>query len=356
MVGTRPDVRGGITTVVRGYREGGLFERFPIGYVSTHRDGGAAAKAWQALRGYGAFAWGLLRSDAPLVHIHLASRASFWRKSVICALAMLFRRPYLLHVHGGQFCKFYDEECGPFAKSAVRAAFTNAVYVLGLSHDWCTQLARIAPRARVRRLHNAVRLPDAAVSPQAYAPRILCAGYITPRKGTFDLLHAFARIAKRNPEARLICPGDGDAPGLIARAKELGVADRVSCPGWLSAAEMTQEMQRATVFALPSHAEGVPMALLEAMSWGLPVVTTPVGGIPEVVEDQRNGVLVTPGDLDALEHALQELLDSPDERARLGNAARNTVEESFSLRSTLDELASIYSELGVPDRTVKSAG
>jgi glycosyltransferase involved in cell wall biosynthesis len=350
MVGTSLDVRGGISTVVRGYRDGGLFGRFPLQYVATHRDGSAFVKLGAAVRGYARLARLLLTADAPLVHIHLASRASFWRKSIACALTLARGRPYLLHVHGAEFSKFYDQECGVLSKGIIRFVLRRAALVLALSDQWRTELLRIAPGATVRTLPNAVAVPAAGVDTQRSAPsRILFAGRIGERKGTFELLEAFARIANRVPDAVLVCAGDGAREELLARAKRLGIDTRVECPGWLSAEGMSRELSRATVFTLPSHAEGVPMALLEAMSRGLPVLTTPVGGIPEVVQSDRNGLLVPPGNIDAIEQALVRLLSSPDERAALGTAARATIAEKFALSAIIEQLAALYVQFGLKD-------
>jgi glycosyltransferase involved in cell wall biosynthesis len=180
--------------------------------------------------------------------------------------------------------------------------------------------------------------------------RILFAGRIGARKGTFELLRAFARLALAFPSATLVCAGDGERDTLMQLASQLCVASRVECPGWLSPEQMAGELSRATVFALPSHNEGVPMALLEAMSRSLPVLTTPVGGIAEVIENDRNGLMVPAGDVDAIEAALERLLRSPAERARLGAAAHATIAERFSLRSTIDRLAALYRLFGVPER------
>ena len=351
MVGTSPNVRGGISTVVRGYYSGGLFERFDIRYVPTHRDGTAAQKAAAALRAYAVLARLLFTADAPLVHIHLSSRASFWRKAIVCAMARVRGRPYVLHVHGSEFSKFYHEECGAFSKWMVRRVLERAALLLALSGQWQDELKRIAPRSKVQTLPNAVHLHDVpfGVAPEAPA-RILFAGRIGARKGTFELLRAFARLAPRFPSATLVCAGDGEAGKLQQLAAELGIAGQVESPGWLSPEQMAGELSRATVFALPSHNEGVPMALLEAMSRSLPVLTTPVGGIPEVIENDRNGLLVPAGNVDAIEAALERLLQSSAERARLGAAARATIAERFSLASTIDRLAALYRFFGVPER------
>jgi glycosyltransferase involved in cell wall biosynthesis len=352
MVGTSlDDVRGGIGAVVRGYRDSGLFERFAIRYVTTHREGPPLTKASAALAAYVRLTSELLRGDSPLVHVHLASRASFWRKSIVCALASLWRRPCVLHVHGGDFSKFYEEECGRIAKAVVRSTLRRAALVLALSEQWRTTLLRICPSARVRVLPNSVQLSERSTPATSdTSARILYTGRISVRKGTFDLLEGFARIAGEFPQATLTCAGDGEGEQILARAKALGLEGRVACPGWISSAEVAQELDRATVFALPSHAEGVPMAVLEAMARGLPVLTTPVGGIPEVVQNGRNGILVTPGDIEAIAQSLRTLLASASERVRLGEAARETIEKNFALPVTLDKLAGIYREFGLVER------
>ncbi|HEV7714220.1 MAG TPA: glycosyltransferase family 4 protein, partial [Steroidobacteraceae bacterium] len=238
-----------------------------------------------------------------------------------------------------------------FSKAIIRFVLRRAALVLALSDHWRTELTRISPRATVRTLPNAVRLQDPPPPVTSLTPlRVLFAGRIGPRKGTFELLEAFARVAPKFPGAILVCAGDGASDELLALAAKRGIADRVTCPGWLGAAEMASELSRASVFALPSHAEGVPMALLEAMSRGIAVLTTPVGGIPEVVQNEHNGLLVQPGDVDAIERALLTLLGSSGERARLGEAARNTIAARYSLTAAIEELSSIYRRFGLVDR------
>jgi glycosyltransferase involved in cell wall biosynthesis len=349
MAGTRAN--GGMLTVVQGYEAGGLFDRFDIRFITTHWDGSVSLRAKTAANAYLTLCRLLVTAREPLVHVHMSSRGSFWRKSVICALARLRGRPYVIHMHGSEFRKFYHEECGRFAKWAVRNVFEKSAVVLALSGQWNDELKRIAPRATVQTFPNAVRLYDAPKLAPANGPvRILFAGRIGARKGTFELLKAFARIAPRFPAATLVCAGDGDAEQLMAVARQLGVAGQVECPGWLSPQQLGDQLSRASIFALPSHAEGVPMAVLEAMARSLPVLTTPVGGIPEVIQDDRNGLMVSPGDVDAIERALVRLLESPELRERLGAAARETIARNYSLDSAIERVAALYRRFGIPDR------
>lgn len=347
MVGTHLETTGGMTTVVSGYMTGGLFARFNCRFIPMHRRGPIARKAWAAACGWIRILIELHRLDAPLVHVHMAARGSFWRKALVCVTARMAGRPYLVHLHGSEFMKFYDEECGAVARRCVANILHDAALVLALSEEWRTRILRIAPDSRVVVLRNGVPLPDLQTLPQrdTQTPIILCLGLLGRRKGSFDLLEAFAQI--RHPSARLICAGDGEVSAVREHARTLGIADRVDCPGWLIAPQTAQALASATLFALPSYAEGLPMALLEAMAYALPVVSTPVGGIPDAVRHGENGLLVTPGKVEELAGALSMLLREPATRARLGAAARRTIEERFSQQASLSELGCIYRRFGL---------
>jgi glycosyltransferase involved in cell wall biosynthesis len=334
---------------VQGYLEGGLFDRIPCTYVATHRYGPPWVKIGAAIAGWSRAAVLLHTLNAPLVHVQLASRASFWRKSVVCALARLAHRPYLLHVHGAEFAQFYEQESSPAVQRIIRKVFADAVLVIALSEEWRARLLRICPQARIEVVNNAVPLP-ALREPQhreERRPTLLFLGEVSRRKGIYDLVRALARVAERVPQFELVCGGAGAIEKVRSLAGELGVADRVVCRGWLDAERKRTELARATIFVLPSYAEGMPMALLEAMSWGLPVVTTPVGGVPQVISHEANGLLVSPGDIDGLAAAMVRLIEEPALRARLGAAARATIEERFSLQVAVERLLEIYRRFGI---------
>jgi glycosyltransferase involved in cell wall biosynthesis len=179
------------------------------------------------------------------------------------------------------------------------------------------------------------------------APRILMLGRLGRRKGTHDLLRAFSIVAKRDVSSRLVCAGDGDIEGAEALARDLGIEPRVEFPGWISAEQAREQLQRATIFVLPSYAEGLPMAILEAMSYGLPVITTPVGGVPAVVSHGQTGLLVNAGAVESLASAISDLLSDASARARLGRAARAIVSREYSLEAVLRRLRRIYAQYGV---------
>jgi glycosyltransferase involved in cell wall biosynthesis len=352
MVGTDPDGMGGVRAVVRGYLDGGLFERYRCVYVATHRAGSAWVKTTTALKAWLKVAVYLRKLDAPLVHVQTASRASFWRKSVVCLMARWAGRPYLLHVHGGEFMQFYEEESGPLAQRFIRSIFAHAALVIALSDEWGKRLLRVCPTATVEVLHNAVALPDTAGLPRLADrdPTLLFLGNLGRGKGTYDLVRAFALVAARFPRLKLVCGGVGCVEEVRQLATQLEIRDRVLCPGWLNPERKSAELASGTIFILPSYAEGMPMALLEAMSWRLPVIATPVGGIPQVVRNEVNGLLVAPGDIDGLAAAITRLMKDPALRERFGAAARATIEAGFSLEEALEHLSTIYRRFGIEAR------
>jgi glycosyltransferase involved in cell wall biosynthesis len=176
-------------------------------------------------------------------------------------------------------------------------------------------------------------------------PIVLFLGRLGERKGVMELIRAFATVAKDFPGVDLVCAGDGDIAGAESVARDVGLGDRVRCPGWLRGDDKHKLLQDAIVFALPSHAEGLPMALLEAMATGLPVLATHVGGIPEVVRHGVEGYLVEPGDVDALAMFLRVLLEDEPGRRRVAAAARQRIEASYSLSPILERLESIYQSI-----------
>jgi glycosyltransferase involved in cell wall biosynthesis len=351
MVGTDLDGKGGVRAVVRGYCEGGLFERYHCVYVASHRAGSTWVKITTAVNAWLRVALLLRRLETPLVHVQAASRGSFWRKFVVCLLARAAGRPYIFHLHGGGFSSFY-EDSGWLARRLIRSTLQHAAVVIALSEQWRERLLRICPIARVEVLHNAVAVPDIQQLGHLDGrdSTLLFLGHVLRDKGVYDLVRAFAKVANKYPRAKLVLGGIGDLEGVQQLAAQLEISERLSCPGWLEPDRKSAALASSLIFVLPSYAEGMPMALLEAMSWGLPVIATPVGGIPQVVDHEVNGLLVGAGDTDGLAAQIERLLADPALRERLGASARARIETDFSLRDALERLTAIYQRFGLEPR------
>lgn len=342
MLGTEPGGRGGVATVVSLLQQNGLFEREGVCYVPTHAEGSRMAKVGAALKG-------LLRTLACLarrpevVHAHAASNGSFVRKSVLLALARASGCKTVFHLHGACFDSFI-EGSNPLIRRWIRHTLESSSTVIALSTRWAAYLNGFAPRARVVVIPNSVPLPPVEAD-RSEPGRILFLGQVEPRKGIHELVEALARLTSRFPQARLAIGGQGELDGVKRRAEQLGVADRLEELGWVTAGRKGEELARAAVFCLPSHAEGLPMALLEAMAAGKAVVSTGVGGIPDALRDGDNGLMVEPGNVEALAGALGRLLGDEDERRRLGARARATIEQEFESGVVIGQISAVYKQL-----------
>jgi glycosyltransferase involved in cell wall biosynthesis len=209
------------------------------------------------------------------------------------------------------------------------------------------------PASRLNLLPNGINLAalDVALSREEAKARLevagLCLGAVgrlEEQKGHAFLLEAFPAIAAAVGEITLLLAGDGSLrPALEQQAGALGIAGRVKFLG--TRRDMPLIYRALDILALPSRWEGLPLALLEAMGAGLPVVATQVGGVKDVIEDGINGRLVPAGDPQALAASIVELSRRPDRRAALGGAAKETIRRRFSQEAMLQRLADLYTEL-----------
>ncbi|WP_170289117.1 glycosyltransferase family 4 protein [Massilia sp. YMA4] len=346
MIGTHFSTMGGISSVVNVYRAAKLFERYPIRYIATHRDGGPLTKLRVAIVALLTFLGLLLTGQVALVHLHVSSRASFWRKLPFFALSNTLGIPTIVHLHSGEFHLFYGKQSAR-RQRLIRYVFDNASRVIVLSEKWKEWLQTISSNQHIHAIYNPVLVPDwsrdAAAAP---AKRLLVLGRLGKLKGSYDLMAALAQLG--DPAVRLSMGGDGELDQVRQRAVELGVGAQLNLLGWVVGADKERALREADVYLLPSYNEGLPMSVLEAMAYGLPVITTPVGGIPEAVTDGVEGFLIQPGDVAALSARIATLLADPELARRMGQAARQKIVSTFSTQAVLPRIERLYAELGMP--------
>lgn len=351
MIGTHFNTMGGISSVVNVYRAGGLFDEYDIVYLATHRDGGAGAKLAIMLGSLWVLMAMLLRRQVGLLHIHVSSRFSFWRKALFFLPSHLCGVPIILHLHGSEFAIFYENESGPVRKWLIRSLFNRASRVVVLSATWQAWVRSMCSNPSVLAIYNPVMLPELPTDwERRQAGRVLFLGRLGKRKGTYDLLDALALLRGRCPELKLLLGGDGEIEQVARRAEQLQVVDQVSLLGWVSGADRGAHLASAKIYCLPSYNEGLPMSVLEAMAAGLPILSTPIGGIPEAVTDGVEGFLVPAGDIQALSDRLALLLGDDAAARRMGAAARHKVETTFSSQAVLPAVGQLYQELGMGKR------
>jgi colanic acid/amylovoran biosynthesis glycosyltransferase len=241
----------------------------------------------------------------------------------------------------------------------------DARFVIAISEYNRRLLLDRCPTARVEVVH-------CGVDPARYAPvpleardrdHVVCVASLSTKKGHVHLIDALALLAEDHPSIALDLVGDGpERDSIVGRARDRGVAHRVRLHGARPAEDVRAALAQARLFALPSvrlssgRMEGVPVALMEAMASGLPVVASRLSGIPELVEDGVTGLLVAPGDPSALAAAMARVLEDDVLAAKLTRSARELVERSFSLAGEAQRLGDLFAEsiAGASERRPKA--
>ena len=348
MVGSAPQVKGGVSAMVNVCTGHGLFERWNAVYLGSHCDGTPWRKLRQALRAWLTFMGLLLRRRVALLHVHLNSDASFWRKAAFVAPARLAGVPYVLQVHCGHFVDFYRERLGARGQRFLRGLLRDARRVLALSEGARRALSSIDPAVQIDVVPNPVAVPAWQASLTQSPPTVLFLGMVREAKGVFDLLRAWPAVREAVPDARLVLAGEGEMERARAIARENGFEEALAMPGWIGGAEKEALLRDAWVFALPSHWEALPMSVLEAMAAGVPVVASRVGGIPDTVVEGETGLLVEPRDINRLSQALIAVLTDETRRLAMGAAGRARACEHFSAEVVVPRLEAVWMDYGTP--------
>jgi glycosyltransferase involved in cell wall biosynthesis len=292
---------------------------------------------------------------ARIHHIHIAGRGSTWRKLVLAATARRLGCRHVLHLHDYDYAADVTRR-PPRVQAAIRAMFAGAdgVIVLGgRDRDFVTGGLGVDP-GRVWVLHNCVPDPGPRESARPEVPQILFLGSLGTRKGVPELLAALAGERMRGLCWRAVLAGDGEVEAYGREVTRLGLGDRVRLTGWLPR-EATMDLRRGSdILVLPSHAEGLSMAVLEGLASSLAVVTTPVGAHAEVIRDGETGLFVPPGDVPALAEALARVVIDADLRGALAQRGRSLFTARYSIAAYMDLLERTYARLPARDGAARA--
>lgn len=284
-----------------------------------------------------------IRGNVELLHIHLSIHGSSYRKTIVGIVSRLFGIPYIIHLHGIDFREFWSN-ANPLLAGTLDRLFMHSAQTIVLGKYWAEIITERLPSMadKITIIPNATRARQLAhVEAVGQPVRITFLGQLGPRKGTPQLIAALARLSHRNDWSATIA-GDGDITESQEAVKALQIDNRVTIPGWLDIRARDELLRSTDILVLPSFAENLPMVIIEAFAEGVAVVSTPVGAIPEVIEDGRNGILIPVGNVEALTEALERLVNSAELRQRLANAARCDHAKHFEFDLYIERLTSIW--------------
>ncbi len=311
MVG--PDINGlgGISRVAKILRDAGLFERLCITYIPSNTDT-SVNKTIYLLRNYGAFLSRLL-SDRPLVYIHTSSNNSFFRKSFFLFTALLFRLKTLVHIHPTHFYMFLSGLRG-IKKQYVFFLLRKVHAFIVLSVEMRTNILSLSPTAKVFLLRNPVDMQSLANirDIKRLSNRLLFLGWYIREKGVYELVDAAVLLKQKGIDFHLDFYGTKQVNELKAYVADKGLTNMISVNGWIGDEEKCDALYRSTMLILPSHSEGIPNVILEAMATRAPIVSTCVGGLREILRDNGNCVIIEVNNAkDLAEKIIRCLTDQP---------------------------------------------
>jgi glycosyltransferase involved in cell wall biosynthesis len=343
MLATAINGQGGVATVLQVYAQCDFFKQSSCKLIATHTNNSRIIQLFTFFKAILLVLFYAVFFRLGVVHIHMSSNGSYTRKAILTRLVKKIGGKVILHLHGAGFKEFYQKNEGK--KQHIRNTFNMADKVIVLSSQWLEWVNTIIiDKSKSCVVYNAVpevTLPDK----KSKQPIILFLGRLGQRKGVEDLISAFAQISAKFPDAQLHLGGDGDLPTYKTQVSTLGVSEQVKFLGWVAGEKKCQCLADATIYCLPSYNEGFPMGVLEAMSAEVAVVASTAGGIPDAITDQKEGLLIEAGDVDALAIALTTMLEDNNSRATYVAVAKAKYQNNFSPAVIIPQLKDIYKKL-----------
>jgi glycosyltransferase involved in cell wall biosynthesis len=276
-----------------------------------------------------------------VAHVNLAAFGSTWRKWIVTSVLRLLAIPYVVHIHGSDFLESWDSGSKGLNR-AIRQILGNSAQIITLGDAWNAPLVKRMPALadRITRLFNASKSFDGMSESDEQYPEIVFLGRLGARKGVPELITAL-EFLKALPSWHATFAGDGAVDETRFEVAKRGLSSRITVNGWLDESQVQSLLRRASILALPSHMEVLPMAIIEGFAHGLAVVTTPVGVIAEIVNSET-GILVQPGNVDELRVALENLINDKALRRRIGSGAKAFHDRELNIDIYVARLSEVW--------------
>lgn len=340
-LGVSMKTKGGMTAVLVSYDK--YIENMQ--FIPTWKLGNKLIKSGYALQAITRM-WlkCIVDKNIKIIHIHGAANASFYRCKIFINLAKKLKKKVILHEHAADFIEFYQNSND---KTGISKTLNKCDCLIVLSESWKEYFSSIGvDKNKIHVLNNIVSPPNFKDIPRKDNKlHLMFMGEISKRKGGFDLLQAISDNKEYFKDKLLLRMGGNEVDGDIKTfIRENQLEEFVSYEGWIAGNKKTECLNWEDVYILPSYNEGLPIAILEAMSYKRPIISTPVGGIPEIVKTHDNGILVHPGNKKEIAEAIKYYIEHPENIKIHGEKAYQTVQNYFP-QKVFTDLTHIYQSL-----------
>ena len=341
MIGPARNVNGGISAVVNNYYKAGLDKKVELKYIGTMEDGSKWHKLAVAIKAIIEFIGCVRQYD--IIHINMASDMSLYRKIPFIYLSKVFSKKLVIHQHGGNFREFYYKECNDKTREFIKKTLEKADVFLVVADYLGNIFKDIITEEKIISLPNSIEVPQKA-DEKTYGQKLLFLGRLCKEKGIRELLEVVIELKKDYPKLELYLGGvwvDEDLKDLADQH-----TDFIHQLGWIGNEEKQKYLRECSIFVLPTYFEGLPMSLLEGMAYECACIASAVGGIPQVVDNNENGILIKPKSKKELKNALVKLLQHELLQKELGVSAKQKILKEFELLKSVKRLVDIYSNVG----------
>lgn len=337
IVGTSKYTRGGITAVIKTQQQGEQWGRFHCKWIGYHVDRAAWIKVLY-------YAYAIVRYCINLpfyqiVHYQFSLQTDAKRSYYFFKIAKLLGKKTIIHLHCGDqlpeiWSPMYEE------------MFTKCDMALVLSPSIKRKVeGYIGTNHRVEVLFNPSPTIGQITPVEKREKEILFAGTLNSNKGYADLIQGFAKIAQKHPDWKVVFAGNGQVEQAKALAQSLGVENQCQFLGWVNGEQKDAAFRRASVLCLASYQEGFPMAVLDAWAYGVPVVSTPAGGLIDIIQEGKNGLLFEAGNIDQMAEKLDRIISDDTLRKDIGGESRMLAYTTFNIKTINNQLGDLYEEL-----------
>ncbi len=344
IVGTRE--RGGIRAVIENHIQAGVYDGYRHYFIASHDEVNLARRLFLAAASLLTLTGLIIRGKVSLCHLHGSMKGSIYRKSVFVFVCRLLKCEVIFHLHGSEFAMTVNNAGAPY-RFMVRYVLNHSDYVFVLSDYWKSYVRSISKNPNVRVINNfpspvfesIFEEKDFSKKP---VTEMLFLGHIGQRKGIYDLVDAVDLLRSQSVgNFRVNVAGNGEVEKLRALVASRELNEYFNVIGWVTGEQKHQLLETSDILLLPSHNEGLPIAILEAFSAGLAVLSTRVGGIPDAIDNERFGLLVEPGHPKALAGAIMKYLSSEGLIESVARHARELYRRDYSATVNVERIRSV---------------
>lgn len=330
--------KGGIDSVINGYESDGLFKDKTHTRITTHKGENKIEDLMLFISSIFRLFFISFKEKKLILHCHMSYKGSFWRKLTFVIISKLFNNKSIIHLHGSEF-KIYFSSRNYISKKAMIWLIKSTDKFVVLSSGWQQYIKKISS-VDSKVINNYVDVKP--LETERKKGQIIFLAAFIKRKGIYELLEAFSTL--KNDYHLHLC-GSGENEKVETLIKDLNIEQSITLHGWIDTKKKVELLSSCSAMILPAFNEGLPMTIIESMGCKIPVISTPVGAIPEVIHDGESGYLVEPGNVNDIRNKIEYVLTNTEKSNKITENAYEIYRSNFTSAVILPKWNKLYEDL-----------